>query len=226
MDKISCSVVKDLLPLYVDGVLTEESCKLVKNHIDGCPACKVQYEKMKDTSSLVKVKTASKEKAVIKRIRNKINLKRWLGICVTALLVIAIALGAFYGVVHKQSYLAYADTGLYVENDKLCTDKSYYCYYGFDSPEEGTLFIYMTTTFYESHNENKKTIIVDDSSFALDTDNPDVKQVYYISEEYVKSLKSGSYFVSADSEANYIANNQSKLEELKKNSTLVWNSEQ
>ena len=225
MDKISCSVVKDLLPLYVDGVLTEESCKLVKNHIDGCPACKVQYEKMKDTSSPVKVKTASKEKAVIKRIRNKINIKRWLGICVTALLVIAIALGAFYGVVHKQSYLAYADTGLYVENDKLCTDKSYYCYYLSDSQEDGTVFIYMTTTFYESHNENKKTIIVDDFS-GDDTSRPEVKQVYYVSQEYVESLKNCSYFTSAGSEADYIANNQNKLEELKKNSTLVWSAEQ
>ena len=226
MEKISCSVVKDLLPLYADGVLTEDSSKLVKNHLNSCPACKVQYEKMKDISSPVKMKTASKEKAVIKRIRNKINLKRWLGICVTALLVIAIALGAFYGVVHKQSYLTYADTGLYVENNELRTNKPYYCYYGFDSPEEGTLFIYMTTTYYESHSKNKNVIIVDDFSFALDTDNPDVKQVYYVSEKYVKSLKSGSYFVSAGSEADYIANNQSKLEELKKNSTLVWSAEQ
>lgn len=223
MDKISCSVVKDLLPLYVDGVLTEESCKLVKNHIDGCSACKVQYEKMKDTSSPVKVRMTSKEKAVIKRIRNKINIKRWLGICVTALLVIAIALGAFYGVVHKQSYLAYADTGLYVENNELRTNKPYYCYYGFDSPEEGTLFIYMSTTVYDSHSKNQKLVVVDDWNAGTAFD---VKQVYYISEEYVKPLKDCSYFVSADNEADYIANNQSKLEELKKNSTLVWSSEQ
>ncbi len=39
-------------------------------------------------------------------------------------------------------------------------------------------------------------------------------------------LKNCSYFTSADSEADYIANNQSKLEELKKNSALVWNYEQ
>ena len=225
MEKISCSVVKDLLPLYADGVLTEDSSKLVKNHLNSCPACKEQYEKMKDTSNPVKVKIASKEKAAIKRIRNKINLKRWLGICVTALLVIAIALGAFYGVVHKQSYLAYADTGLYVENGELCTDQSYYCYYLSDSPEDGTVFIYMTTTFYESHNENKKTIIVDDFS-GEDTSRPEVKQVYYVSQEYVEALRNCSYFASADSEADYIANNQSKLEELKKNSTLVWSAEQ
>ena len=223
MEKISCSVVKDLLPLYVDGVLTEDSSKLVKNHLDSCPACKEQYEKMKDTSNPVKAKTVDKEKAVIKRIRNKINLKRWLGICVTALLVIAIALGAFYGIVHKQSYLAYADTGLYVENNELRTNKPYYCYYGFDSPEEGTLFIYMSTTVYDSHSKNQKLVVVDDWNAGTAFD---VKQVYYISEEYVKPLKDCSYFVSADNEADYIANNQSKLEELKKNSTLVWSSEQ
>lgn len=226
MEKISCSVAKDLLPLYVDEVLSEDSCKLVKSHVDGCSNCKEYYEKLKSTNSFVEVKTADKEKAVIKKIRNTINRKRLLGICVTAILVIAIALGTFYGLVHRQSYLSYADTGLYVENDKLLTSKPYYCYYGFDSPEEGTMFIYMSTTFYDSHSKNQKVVIVDDFSSGLDTNNPNVKQVYYISQEYVEPLKNCSYFVSANSESEYIFSNQSKLEELKKNSTLVWSSEQ
>lgn len=226
MDKINCSVAKDLLPLYVDSILTEDSCKLVKSHIDDCSACRSQYEKMKDINNFAKVKTTDKEKAVIKRIRSKINQKRLLGIGVTAILIIAIALGTFYGLVHKQSYLPYADTGLYVENSELRTNKPYYCYYGFDSPEEGTLFIYMSTTFHDSHSKNQKIIVVDDFSSSLETNNPNVKQVYYISEEYINPLKNYSYFVSAENEADYIANNQDKLEELKKNSTLIWSSEQ
>ena len=223
MDKISCSVVRDLLPLYVDGVLTEDSCKLVKNHTGECNACRTQYEKLKNISVHADIKTTNKERAVIKGIRSKIKRKRLLGICVTALLVVAVAIGAFHGIVHKQSYLAYADTGLYVQNNELRTNEPYYCYYGFDSPEEGTLFIYMSTTFYDSHSKNQKLVVVDDFS---DTGNLNVERVYYISEEYVKPLKNCSYFVSADNESDYIANNRSKLEKLKKNATLVWNSEQ
>lgn len=226
MDKISCNVTKDLLPLYVDEILSDDSRKLVKSHMDSCSACREHYEKMKGINSSAKVEMADKEKDVIKGLRNTINRKRLLSICVTALLVMAISLGTFYGLVYKQSYLSYADTGLYVENYELCTNKPYYCYYGFDSPEKGTKFIYMSTTFYDSHSKNQKVVIVDNFSSDMDTSNPDVKQVYYISQEYVEPLKNCSYFVSADSDSEYIASNQSRLEELKKNSTLVWSSEQ
>ena len=225
MDKISCNVAKDLLPLYVDEVLSEDSCKLLKKHIDSCTACRENYEEMKGIDNPVKSKQADKEKAVIKKIRKTINRKRLFGICVTAILVLAIAIGTFYGLVHKQSYLPYADTGLYVENDELRTNKPYYCYYMSDSPEEGTVFIFMTTTFHDSHSENQKIVTVDDFS-GLDTSKPDVKQVYYISQDYVEPIKNSSYFVSAESESEYLANNKSKLEELKENSTLVWSCEE
>lgn len=36
---ISCAVVQDLLPLYHDGVLSEESCRLVEAHLAQCPRC-------------------------------------------------------------------------------------------------------------------------------------------------------------------------------------------
>lgn len=37
---INCSVVKDLLPLYVDGALSPETESIIKEHIANCPECK------------------------------------------------------------------------------------------------------------------------------------------------------------------------------------------
>lgn len=37
--KLPCSVIQDLLPLYVDGCAAPESGKLVEEHIAGCPEC-------------------------------------------------------------------------------------------------------------------------------------------------------------------------------------------
>lgn len=37
---ISCAVVQDLLPLYHDGVLSEESGRLVEAHLAQCPQCR------------------------------------------------------------------------------------------------------------------------------------------------------------------------------------------
>lgn len=44
--KITCEVVRDLLPLVHDGVASGDSRKLVEEHIRGCSACRAAWEQM------------------------------------------------------------------------------------------------------------------------------------------------------------------------------------
>ncbi len=44
---MDCNVIKDLIPLYVDGCCSAETAKIAKEHIDRCDACKRFYEEMK-----------------------------------------------------------------------------------------------------------------------------------------------------------------------------------
>ncbi len=43
---MNCDIVKDLLPLYIDGCCSEESEKAVEEHIKNCDACKKLFEDM------------------------------------------------------------------------------------------------------------------------------------------------------------------------------------
>ena len=43
----NCEIVKDLLPSYIEGILSEETKKFVEEHINNCPKCKLMLEKMK-----------------------------------------------------------------------------------------------------------------------------------------------------------------------------------
>ncbi len=43
---MNCHVVRDLIPLYIDGCCSEESAIIVKEHIEGCDACKKLFEEM------------------------------------------------------------------------------------------------------------------------------------------------------------------------------------
>ena len=221
MEKISCEVIKDLLPLYVDDVLSEDSRKLVESHISDCADCKKYYEDMQNSSFMLTTQKSSDGKVVIKKIRRNINNKKLVLICITAVVVASIALCSFYSIVLKESYLPYEDTGLYVEGNELYTKEPYFCYYGFDTPEDGTMFIYLTNTFYGSHQEVQKKIMVDKF---ISTENDEIKQVYYVPQEYVEFLSNGDW-VSANNEADYIENNQENLTEIKENSTLIWEAE-
>lgn len=39
MQNITCNMIKDLIPSYLDHVLTEDTCELVKEHLAVCPGC-------------------------------------------------------------------------------------------------------------------------------------------------------------------------------------------
>ncbi len=44
---MECNVIKDLLPLYIDGCCSKESARLVQEHIETCTSCRELYESMK-----------------------------------------------------------------------------------------------------------------------------------------------------------------------------------
>lgn len=50
--KYECDIAMDLMPLYVDDLLSENSKIFVKNHIDSCESCRKYYEKL---SSEIKI---------------------------------------------------------------------------------------------------------------------------------------------------------------------------
>ena len=44
MNKISCDICKDLLPLVKDGIASEDSVQAVKEHLKECETCRNLYE--------------------------------------------------------------------------------------------------------------------------------------------------------------------------------------
>ena len=48
--KDNCSVIKDLLPLYIENITSEESKKAVEEHLKNCKSCRSIFENMQDNS--------------------------------------------------------------------------------------------------------------------------------------------------------------------------------
>ncbi len=69
--KITCNVIEDILPLYVENMASDDSCAMVEEHINQCEECKNQLDKMKaynkppidtDISPLLKIKSTLHKK--------------------------------------------------------------------------------------------------------------------------------------------------------------------
>lgn len=50
--KISCKIIEDLLPLYIDDVCSAESRKMVEEHLSGCPGCLGKLKAMQDDTNV------------------------------------------------------------------------------------------------------------------------------------------------------------------------------
>ncbi len=52
--KNECGIVRDLLPLYLEGMVSDETGAFVKEHLKDCPACTGELEALKAGSKLEK----------------------------------------------------------------------------------------------------------------------------------------------------------------------------
>ena len=93
-----CKVCEDLLPLYADGVLNEESAQFVRAHLGACAECRKKYEEM--TSSDIPLPAAgAPEAAPLAAVGKKIA-RRTVAIAAAAVLLCAVIAfcAAFFGV--------------------------------------------------------------------------------------------------------------------------------
>lgn len=79
--KISCNVIRDLLPLYLDQVCSEESKDMIENHLAECEDCREYYDKMStdipDINTTLSESSQSLEDAdLLKKIGRRITFRQ------------------------------------------------------------------------------------------------------------------------------------------------------
>ena len=74
MSKISCNVIQDIMPLYVDEIVSEDTKKLVEEHLKECEDCRKEMEKMRAKIILPnKKKINQAEKETVSEIKTQID---------------------------------------------------------------------------------------------------------------------------------------------------------
>ncbi|MEW9095959.1 MAG: zf-HC2 domain-containing protein [Clostridiaceae bacterium] len=71
-ENISCEIIQDLLPNYIEGILSNESEKLISEHLNKCVYCKKEWENM---NTLIEVNPVEERnidylKGIHKKCRN------------------------------------------------------------------------------------------------------------------------------------------------------------
>ena len=95
MSKETCYLVKDLLPLYIDDLCSEDSAKIIKNHLETCSECRKEYEQLTNQPEIKVVNDTSTEliKGVGKMFKK--DKKKAIIRTISVFLVLIILLGVF-----------------------------------------------------------------------------------------------------------------------------------
>ncbi len=75
MMKKECSVVRDLLPLYLENMVSEDTAIFVKEHLENCSNCAAEFERLKSGKQIDEAKILQRKHdvEVIKAVSRKIT---------------------------------------------------------------------------------------------------------------------------------------------------------
>ena len=241
--KITCNIIEDLLPLYVDDMVSEDSRKLVEEHLKGCPACrKMQEEMMRENRLTAGIKDGNSvqinktEAESLKKIRRRIRKKRILSVILAVVLVAAAGGAGHYWYYDKENYISWDAANISVKDGKVYSTVSPLGRLkSILSVDQKNMFYMMSETMWTRRQypsdpaaENELWSLQDfqeahdrgDDAVTDETSLPSgIENVYYVDPENVKEACKLWDYQDDPQEA------QKKAEELAAKSHLIWSAE-
>ena len=91
--KTPCCIIKDVLPLYAEGLASEGTCALVGEHLAECEDCSNEYESIRTgaASAAEVAEDAASEARFIRNVKKKLGL--WTVLYVAAAALLTVLLG-------------------------------------------------------------------------------------------------------------------------------------
>ena len=140
--KITCDVIQDLMPSYVDGLLSEDSKALVEEHMGTCQECRKMFETMTEEQNREKPSASSTSErevgrtentennaniesaAVLKKIRKKLLVRRVLTAAAAVILTLIVVAAGYNHWYFNEKYMTLEDSGMYVKDNCLYSSLS------------------------------------------------------------------------------------------------------
>lgn len=166
--KNECSIVRDLLPLYAESMVSPETASFMEEHLKDCEHCRKEYERLKAPCAV----PAQDDAAPLLMLQKKMAAKRLRIIVLTAVFAVALLVSAF-AVLDAPVYLPYTEellavepvgeNGLQITFDPSVTDFNYTVY---QDPDGGNFYYCDVEAWYSlwdrwfSGGEEQRTAVV------------------------------------------------------------------
>ncbi|WP_017471445.1 zf-HC2 domain-containing protein [Amphibacillus jilinensis] len=192
MKEIKCTIIQDLLPLYIDEVVSQDTREMVEKHLQHCEKCQKAYETMKGKLYI----PAENKAPIIKKINKKWRKKKVFISMASIVTTAIILLGAFAYVFYYETVIPYSEALFKIEkqNDNQLTlhysgesyaavNETHPMTFEIDGEKKNVSFIFYTKTMAESPSRNlfnyEKGFNDQEYTFNL-VESDTVDAVYYV----------------------------------------------
>lgn len=216
MAKINCNVIQDILPLYIEETVSDDTKELVEEHLQNCEICRRVYHETKtdlenDMKLSVQTKESSNEANDLKSFRKFLK-KRKIKTILFSIIATVICFAAVFTYMNKHiTYINYKDAGITVIEDtedevRFKTNiKGNYRWRTSLDRETGVGTIYFEQSLWEKYvscifyswahvhdilkkDEIKEVYVDKDGTTTTIWEAPEEEQKAYLSEEHTEPL--------------------------------------
>ena len=108
-----CNLIKDILPLYVEDMVSADTREFVSEHLEHCAECHAEFERMQKATKFIPDTDPDTDIVPLKRVKRDLFIKRLQTICFTAILACAIVT-IIFGILTSPKFFPYSDNLLNV----------------------------------------------------------------------------------------------------------------
>ncbi|WP_144789922.1 zf-HC2 domain-containing protein [Lysinibacillus fusiformis] len=195
MKKIKCTIIQDVLPLYIDEVVSQDTKEMVDEHLQTCDKCQKEYESMKRDLYIPVENKDSLFNNISKKWRKKKVIVSLISILVTAIILLGVFLYVFY----YETVIPYSEDLIKIERQNDNQLVAHYfgeSFAGFngthpiplviDGEKKNVSFIFYTQTVIDSPSRNIRNFIITEKNlneqeyiFGL-PESREIDMVYYV----------------------------------------------
>ena len=105
--KNECNIIRDILPLYVEDMVSADTSAFVEEHLEKCAECRADLENLKRTGQIEEVPLAEPDNDILplRTIKKKWQRKKVVLICTTVLITILISVIGLYSCEPVQEFV-------------------------------------------------------------------------------------------------------------------------
>ena len=245
--KMNCNIAQDLMQAYVEGTLSEDSIKVVEEHVAECKTCRDKLEEIKrinaELDDMESIPVSDKtlewnegEAGSFRSFKKWLGLRKLISIILAVVLTFTVCYGIFMYVVEYNSYVPYDDAGIRINAEGDIVIDNFYQFNFTErilADDQGgekrrIIFIYLSSSIYQRNHQVPGGIRIvgnvndpgneyGEDEFLLD-DN--VTGVYYASKQFVDSHPNKHEWQIPENATDEEI--QAILEEIAEGSVLLW----